>query len=103
MCILIIYIMIFPTFLLPTELPLTACTISLAGECLQIETSSSQLDSICPTCGYLSHRRHSKYIRTLVDLPTSGYDVKVIILSGKYFCDNAQCSRKIFTERFKQE
>jgi len=88
---------------LPTELPLTASTISLAGECLQIETSSSQSDSICPACGYLSHRRHSKYIRTLVDLPTSGYDVKVIILSGKYFCDNVQCSRKIFTERFKQE
>ena len=39
----------------------------------------------------------------MVDLPTSGYDVKVLILSGKYFCDNAECSRKIFTERFKQE
>ena len=50
-----------------------------------------------------SNRRHSKYIRTLADLPTSGYDVKVLILSGKYFCDNAECSRKIFTERFKQE
>ena len=93
----------FPTFLLPAELPLTDCTISLVRESLVIEASSCQSGSICPACGYASIRRHSKYIRTLVDLPTSGYDVKVLILSGKYFCDNAECSRKIFTERFKQE
>ena len=75
----------FPTFLLPAELPLTACTISLVGESLRIKASSSQSSSICPACGCASDRRHSKYIRTLVDLPTSGYDVKVLILSGKYF------------------
>lgn len=95
--------MMFPTFLLPTELPLMACTISLVRESLLIKASSSQSGCICPACGFKSDRRHSKYIRTLVDLPTSGYDVKVLILSGKYFCDNTQCSRKIFTERFKQE
>lgn len=95
--------MMFPTFLLPTELPLAACTISLVGESLLIETSSSQSGSICPSCGCVSNRRHSKYIRALADLPTSGYAVKVLILSGKYFCDNSQCSRKIFTERFKHE
>lgn len=93
----------FPSFLLPAEYPLTACTISLLGESLVIEASSSQSGSVCPTCGCKSDRRHSKYIRTLVDLPTSGYDVKILILSGKYFCDNTECSRKIFTERYKEE
>ena len=93
----------FPTFLLPAGLPLTSCTVSLVGQSLLIETSSSLSASICPACGCASNRRHSKYIRTLVDLPTSGYDVKVLILSGKYFCDNVHCCRKIFTERFKQE
>jgi transposase len=42
-------------------------------------------------------------IRTFVDLPTSGYDVKILILSGKYFCYNTEYSRKVFAERFKQE
>jgi len=37
------------------------------------------------------------------DLPASGYDVKVSLLSKKYFCDNPNCARKIFPERFKQE
>lgn len=93
----------FPSFLLPASLPLTNCTISLGEESLLIETSSSQSNSICPDCGCPSNRRHSKYVRTLGDLPASGYVVKVLILSGKYFCDNAECSRKIFTERFRQE
>ena len=93
----------FPTFLLPAELPLADCTISIVGESLIIQACSCQSGSICPICGCVSDRRHSKYIRALVDLPSSGYDVKVLILSGKYFCDNAACSRKVFTERFKQE
>lgn len=93
----------FPTFLLPVDLPLKACTISLVGESLQIKASSYQLGSLCPTCGFSSTRAHSKYIRTFGDLPTSGYEVKVSILSRKYFCDNAECTRKIFTERFNKE
>lgn len=93
----------FPTFLLPSELPLTDCTISLIGGSLIIQASSSQSGSICPICGCTSDRRHSRYIRALIDLPTSGYNVKVLILSGKYFCDNGACSRKVFTERFNKE
>lgn len=95
--------MVFPELLLPTGLQVTACTASLVGESLIIEASSCQLASICPSCGCASERRHSKYIRIFCDLPTSGYDVKVSILSRKYFCDNTDCSRKIFTERFTQE
>lgn len=95
--------MVFPELLLPTGLQVTACTVSLAGESLIIEASSCQLESICPACSCPSERRHSKYIRIFGDLPASGYDVKVSILSRKYFCDNPDCTRKIFTERFTQE
>ncbi|MEJ7740308.1 MAG: ISL3 family transposase [Chitinophagaceae bacterium] len=88
---------------MPIGLQVTACTVTLVGESLIIEASSCQLESICPTCDFASERRHSKYIRILRDLPTSGYDVKVSILSRKYFCDNLRCTRKIFVERFTQE
>lgn len=93
----------FPSFLLPVDLLLTACSLSIAGETLIIEASSSQPESVCPACGCSSSRGHSKYIRTFRDLPASGYGVKVLLQSRKYFCDNADCARKIFTERFNQE
>lgn len=95
--------MMFPTFLLPAELQVTACSISLVNQSLIIEASSCQLKSSCPACGWASERRHSKYIRMFADLPTSGYDVRVSLVSRRYFCDNPDCPQKIFTERFKQE
>lgn len=92
-----------PTFLLPAGMPFSDCSVSSSGGTLTIQASSAQHASICPVCGFLSDRRHSKYIRAVIDLPASGYQVKVFILSGKYFCDNALCYRKIFTERFSEE
>jgi hypothetical protein len=92
-----------PSFLLPSDLPLNPSSIRLEGQCLLIEASAYQPYSICPVCGHRNARVHSKYIRMLADLPTSGYHVKVTVLSRKYFCDNPDCLRKVFTERFNQE
>ena len=95
--------MVFPAFLLPDTLKLRDCSVSLVEGQLTIRASSCQSVSICPACGCLGERRHSRYIRIFCDLPTSGYSVKVLILSGKYFCDNPDCTKKIFTERFTKE
>ncbi|RZL15299.1 MAG: transposase family protein [Pedobacter sp.] len=48
-------------------------------------------------------RIHSRYSRTLLDLPISGHMAKVKLKARKYFCDNAVCPRKVFTERFDYE
>ena len=77
--------------------------MTLDGQCLLIEASACQSYSSCPVCLRNSSRIHSKYIRMLADLPASGYIVKVTVLSRKYFCDNPECLRKIFTERFTRE
>lgn len=95
--------MIFPAFLLPDTLQVKDCSVSLVEGQLTIEASSCQSASICPSCGCLGQRRHSRYIRIFCDLPTSGYSVKVLMLSGKYFCDNPDCTQKVFTERFTKE
>lgn len=92
-----------PSFLLPVDLPLNPSSVTLEGQCLIIEASAFQPHSTCPVCGCNSSRIHSKYIRMLADLPASGYIVKVTVLSRKYFCDNPECLRKIFTERFTRE
>jgi transposase len=95
--------MVFPAFLLPDALQVKDCSVSLVEGHLIIEASSCQSASICPSCGCVGERRHSRYTRIFCDLPTSGYSVKVLMLSGKYFCDNPDCTQKVFTERFKKE
>lgn len=97
-----IHLMI-PSFLLPLNLPLNASSIEVKGNYLVIQASAIQPHCACPACGHNSFRIHSKYIRMLADLPVSGHLVKVTIVSRKYFCDNPQCLRKIFTERFTGE
>jgi transposase len=53
----------------------------------------------CPGCKHLSSRRHSRYARKADDLPVSDRSVHLTILLHKWFCVNAKCEIKIFTER----
>ena len=92
-----------PEFVLPPNLQLKAeTTYTSLGE-LYISTYAYQKHSTCPICGITSNRVHSRYFRTLLDLPVSGYIVKVKLRARKYFCDNSVCHRKVFTERFDCE
>lgn len=54
----------------------------------------------CPACGTPSCRVHSRYHRRAWDLPWSRWPVQVSIEARRFFCDQAQCSRRIFTEPF---
>lgn len=92
-----------PQFILPSNLQLKAETIYSEPGVLYIHTSVCQKFSACPICGKKSNRIHSRYSRTLLDLPISGHMAKVKLKARKYFCDNAACPRKVFTERFDCE
>ena len=70
------------------------------GKNITIELVSAQEQSICPLCKQASARIHSSYGRTLLDLPILGIRVYLEIGVRKFFCDTANCERKIFTERF---
>ena len=50
----------------------------------------------CKYCGTESHSVHSKYTRTISDLPIQNYQVKLIINVPKFFCTNEKCSHKTF-------
>ena len=92
-----------PQFILPSDVPLKAATISVLHDVIYINTSVSQSECSCPICHKNSNRIHSKYLRQLSDLPISGFIVKIVLMARKYFCDNPECGRKIFTERFDCE
>jgi len=53
----------------------------------------------CPLCGRRSKRTHSRYERTLTDLPWGEHAITIKLGVRRMFCDNALCKRHIFTER----
>jgi transposase len=56
----------------------------------------------CPVCGRLAQRIHSRYQRTVWDLPLQKTQVILRLYVRKFYCDQPGCSRRIFAERFPQ-
>ncbi len=53
----------------------------------------------CPACGRRSSRVHSRYTRTLSDLPWQGVPVTVRLRVRRFICEEANCHRAILAER----
>ncbi|UJB67725.1 transposase family protein [Acaryochloris sp. 'Moss Beach'] len=49
-----------------------------------------------PLCGSVAHRVHSRYQRTLADLPCLHFSLSLLVLVCKFFCPNSECRRRIF-------
>src|SRR4051812_43332236 len=58
-----------------------------------------RITACCPLCGRRSKRVHSRYERTLADLPWGGYAITIRLRVRRLFCRNARCERRIFAER----
>ena len=54
----------------------------------------------CPRCAQVSDRVHSRYRRTLHDLPWADTTVILRLRVRRFRCTNPTCSRAIFAERF---
>lgn len=63
---------------------------------------STQASAPCPICQQEAFRVHSRYQRTLGDLPWADYQVVIQFEVRKFFCDNSVCQRRIFSERLNQ-
>lgn len=84
-------------FAIPKQLHVEALAFDPGGVAILASTEASA--SRCPECGYPSRRVHSRYRRTLADLPWGGVPVSLRITVRKLFCDNPLCRRKVFAER----
>ena len=69
---------------------------------LRFNLTSTQTEVACPLCGQLSHRVHSRYERTLADLPCVAFSLTLVVQACKFFCSNSDCRRRIFTERLSE-
>ena len=73
-----------------------------AGKAI-ITVRASNGFGLCPSCGTVSKRVHSRYWRRATDLPLSGQIVQLVVIARRFRCDAVLCGRQIFTERFAKE
>ncbi|NTW01668.1 MAG: ISL3 family transposase, partial [Oscillochloris sp.] len=69
---------------------------------LILEVTSTQAAPACPRCATAAPRVHSRYTRTLADLPWADVAVQVQLHVRKCFCPTTRCPRTIFCERVPQ-
>jgi transposase len=84
---------------LPIPRTLRVEALLLDEDGLAILAASEAADVRCPVCGECADRVHSRYVRTLADLPWAGVAVRLRVRARRFFCDNAACPRGIFAER----
>src|SRR5256886_2960638 len=82
-----------------TTLRLAACHVDTAAAQITLSVRSAQTNVPCPLCTTPARRIHSRYERTLADLPWAAYRVRLQLRVRKWFCRNRHCRRRIFTER----
>lgn len=87
------------TFLLPPSLHVAALLLGDGG--MTIRAVSEATEVHCPVCGEPTDRVHSRYVRTLTDLPWAGIAVRLHVHARKFFCGNPACPRTIFAERLE--
>ena len=56
----------------------------------------------CPSCGTLSRRVHSRYLRAIADLPWEGVAVMIRLRTRRFFCADDGCTKRIFVEPLPQ-
>jgi transposase len=66
---------------------------------LTLVVTSTATTASCPECGQSSHRYHSRYWRTVADLPWAEYTVRVRVGLRKWHCRTTACRRRVFCER----
>ena len=87
--------------------------ISLAPVGLVVERLETTADRIivlarpisetaaCPNCTQVSKSVHSRYQRSLSDLPSDGRAVQIKIRVRRFRCIQADCPRRVFAERLE--
>ncbi len=84
---------------LPAPKLLNLIGVRADANVITLSAKTSARTARCPVCGKRSGRIHSRYTRTLADLPWQGVPVTVRLRVRRFFCDEGTCDRAIFAER----
>ena len=73
-------------------------SVDETGAAVVIAVRSFAAAEDCPDCGGTSNCVHSRYTRSLPDLPLSGRSVMLKLFVRRFCCERALCTRRIFSE-----
>jgi transposase len=92
------------THWLPATPPLHLDTWHLDDPTTQLTLQVTSMQTLVhgPVCRFPTRRIHSRYVRTVADLPWGPWRVVLQLQVRKFFCANGRCTRRIFTERLPQ-
>jgi transposase len=88
--------------LLPESARLALQRVRIDGEAITLAVQVIASTSQCPRCGQPSTRVHSRYVRTLADLPCQGKAVHIRLHVRRFFCPATDCPQKTFAERLPE-
>jgi transposase len=88
-----------PSPLLPSASEVGLEQILSAPDLMTIVVRACRSTAACPACSQVSDRVHSRYVRTLADLPWQGVRVRFRLHTRRFFCDQSSCVRQTFSER----
>jgi len=77
--------------------------VSSEADSIAITAGSRAGDAACPACGGRSRRVHSRYTRSLADVPCSGSVMHLSVLVRRFRCAVTGCTARIFAERLGEE
>ena len=93
----------FPVSLRALLIPLATVeveTVHIAENRVTMVARSTQPAGQCPQCHATSRRVHSRYMRTVADLPCVGQVLTVSLQVRRFFCEAPHCPHRTFAERF---
>jgi len=88
-----------PMTLLPKAPGLTLEEVAIDAEMVSLSVESTCPSAACPLCTQKTARLHSRYLRTLADLPWGGCSVRLSLRVRRFRSLRSECPRKIFAER----
>lgn len=74
--------------------------VAIEADRLTFAIEATRRTASCPLCHRTATRVHSRYVRTLVDLPWADRSVRLRLDVRRFRCLQRRCSRRIFAERF---
>ena len=87
----------------PTLLPDPTCLhlklLDASESAITAVVTTTSQEAECPLCHRSSVRTHSRYVRSVADLPWMGCAVRLQLHVRRFFCPNPDCIRQIFAER----
>jgi transposase len=88
-----------PLSLLPATVALSVDGVAIAASSVTLFLRTTSEAADCPLCGRPARHVHSRYGRSIADLPYQGRATTLHLTARKFLCKNDGCPRSVFCER----